>query len=259
MENEQVFGNGNNRVEAAAVILTPAAVHADPLAAMAAVSAAVTGSVVTIGRDDAEAAVNGAIVTILTENRPMAIGEALAVWVADNRDQRDAYGDNAATIGYLSEERFVTTDERFVTIGAVEGETEETPRTRRFRNGAAIIATAAGVTLTLATGESVQGMRAAIMAQGFALAEASADAHGEAAAARGAANSAAATFTDARLGAIVREHGYGYGGAARVAEAMGWITAESTKGQRLAAMNRARVAISRMKRRTGGEDHSTRA
>jgi hypothetical protein len=102
-------------------------------------------------------------------------------------------------------------------------------------------------------------MQAAILAQGYALAEASAAAHGSAAAARGAANSAAATVTDATLAGLVREHGSTYGGAAIIAEAMGWITAESTKGQRLAAMNRARVAISRMRRRTGGEDHSTRA
>jgi hypothetical protein len=251
METVQAFGNGNNRVEAAAVVLTPAMIHADPVAAMAAVSAAVTGSIVTIGRDDADAAVSAAIVTIL-ENGAMSIGDALAAYVATARDGRDDSGDNAATIGYLS-------DERFVTIAADEAGEDAAPRARSFKNGATITATAAGVTLTLATGETVQGMRAAILAQGYALAEASAAAHGSAAAARGAANSAAATVTDARLAALVREHGNAYGGAAIIAEAMGWITADSTKGQRLAAMNRARVAISRMKRRTGGEDHSTRA
>jgi len=251
MENDQAFGNGNNRVEAAAVTLTPAMIHADPLAAMAAVSAAVTGSIVTVGRDDAESAVNGALAVILTAGT-MTIGEALAAYVAENRDGRDDSGDNAATIGYLS-------DDRFGAITAEDAAEDAAPRVRRFSNGATITATAAGVTLTLATGEQVQGMRAAILAQGYALAEASAAAHGSAAAARGAANSAAATVTDARLAALVREHGNAYGGAAIIAEAMGWITADSTKGQRLAAMNRARVAISRMKRRTGGEDHSTQA
>ena len=245
------FGNGNNRVEAAAVTLTPAQIHADPLAAMAAVSAAVTGSVVTIGRDDAEAATSAAIVTIL-EQGAMTIGEALAAYVATARDGRDDQGDNAATIGYISEERFVT-------IAADEAGEDAAPRARRFANGSTITATAEGVTLTTASGAIVTGMEAAILAQGYALAEASAEAHGSAAAARGAANSAAATVTDATLAGLVREHGNTYGGAAIIAEAMGWITAESTKAQRLAAMNRARVAISRMKRRTGGEDHSTRA
>jgi hypothetical protein len=251
MENVQAFGNGNNRVAAAAVVLTPADIHADPVAAMAAVSAAVTGSIVTIGRDDADAAVSAAIVTIL-ENGAMTIGDALSAYTAAARDGRDDSGDNAATIGYLS-------DDRFVTITAEDAAEDAAPRARSFRNGATITATAEGVTLTTATGAIVTGMQAAILAQGYALAEASADAHGEAAAARGAANSAAATVTDARLGELVREHGNTYGGAAIIAEAMGWITAESTKAQRLAAMNRARVAISRMKRRTGGEDHSTRA
>ena len=251
MEKEQAFGNGSDRVAAAAVTLTPAQIHADPLAAMAAIGAAVTGSIVTVGRDDADAAVSGALVLIL-ERGAMTIGDALAAYVAGARDGRDDSGDNAATIGYLS-------DDRFAAITADETGEDAAPRARRFRNGATITATAAGVTLTTASGEQVTGMRAAILAQGYALAEASAAAHGAAAAARGAANSAAATVTDATLAALVREHGNTYGGAAIIAEAMGWITAESTKGQRLAAMNRARVAISRMRRRTGGEDHSTRA
>ena len=251
MENEQAFGNGSNRVEAAAVTLTPAQIHADPIAAMAAIGAAVTGSIVTVGRDNADAAVNGALVLIL-ERGAMTIGEALAAYVAGNRDGRDDQGDNAATIGYLS-------DDRFAAMTAEDAAEDAAPRERRFLNGASIAADAAGVTLTLATGEQVQGMQAVILAQGYALAEASAAAHGSAAAARGAANSAAATVTDATLAALVREHGNTYGGAAIIAKAMGWITEESTKGQRLAAMNRARVAISRMKRRTGGEDHSTRA
>lgn len=251
MENVQAFGNGNNRVEAAAVTLTPAQIHADPLAAMAAIGAAVTGSIVTVGRDDAEAAVNGALVLIL-ERGTMTIGEALAAYVATARDGRDDQGDNAATIGYLS-------DDRFGAMTAEDVAEDVAPRARRFANGATITATAEGVTLTTASGAIVTGMEAAILAQGYALAEASAEAHGSAAAARGAANSAAATVTDATLAGLVREHGNTYGGAAIIAEAMGWITAESTKAQRLAAMNRARVAISRMKRRTGGEDHSTRA
>jgi hypothetical protein len=251
METVQAFGKGNNRVAAAAVVLTPAQIHADPLAAMAAIGAAVTGSIVTVGRDDAEAAVNGALVIIL-ERGTMTAGEALAAYLSDAREARDGQGDNAATIGYLS-------DEAYGTLAAEDAAEDAAPRARRFSNGATITATAAGVTLTLATGEQVTGMRAAILAQGYALHESSAAAHGAAAAARGAANSAAATVTDATLAALVREHGSTYGGAAIIAEAMGWITAESTKGQRLAAMNRARVAISRMKRRTGGEDHSTRA
>ena len=251
MENEQAFGKGNNRIAAGRVTLTPAAITADPVAAGELVAAAVTGTIVTVSRDSAAAAVNGALAVILTRGT-MTIGKALRVYLSDTREARDAGGNNAATIGYLSEDRFVT-------MTADEAGEDAAPRTRSFRNGATITATAAGVTLTLATGETVQGMQAAILAQGYALAEASEAAHGSAAAARGAANSAAATVTDARLAELVREHGDTYGGAAIIAEAMGWITADSTKAQRLAAMNRARVAISRMKRRTGGEDHSTRA
>lgn len=116
-----------------------------------------------------------------------------------------------------------------------------------------------GATYTDASGASVYGMDAILAARSAALRDDTADEHGAAAAARGAKNQAASADTDAAVAAAYRADGGGKGYAARVAVALGWLSADATDAQRLAAMNRVRVAVARMNRRTDGENtHSAR-
>lgn len=116
-----------------------------------------------------------------------------------------------------------------------------------------------GATYTDADGATIYGMDAILAARSAALREDTADEHGQAAAARGAKNQAASAGTDAAVAAAYRADGGGKGYAARVALALGWLSADATPAQRLAAMNRVRVAVARMNRRTDGEDtHSAR-
>jgi hypothetical protein len=137
---------------------------------------------------------------------------------------------------------------------------------RRFADGSrfAIVYAADGydtdgATYTAPSGATLRGMDAILAARSAALREDTADEHGLAAAARGAKNQAASAGTDAAVAAAYRADGGGKGYAARIALALGWLTADATAAQRLAAMNRVRVAVSRMNRRTDGEDtHSAR-
>jgi len=116
-----------------------------------------------------------------------------------------------------------------------------------------------GATYTAADGATIRGMDAILTARSAALRDDTAAAHGSAAANRGAANQAASADTDAAVGAAYRADGGGKGYAARVAVALGWLAADATAAQRLAAMNRVRVAVARMMRRTDGENsHSAR-
>ena len=116
-----------------------------------------------------------------------------------------------------------------------------------------------GATYTAADGATIRGMDAILAARSAALRDDTAAEHGSAAANRGAKNQAASAGTDAAVAAAYRADGGGKGYAARIAVALGWLAADATAAQRLAAMNRVRVAVSRMNRRTDGEDtHSAR-
>lgn len=115
-------------------------------------------------------------------------------------------------------------------------------------------------TLTDGTGSVVAtGHDAIVAARTLALRDEVAASHGVAAANRGTANLARWEGRDDEVAAALREVGNGRGYALRLAVALGWVSEDATPADRLAAMNRARVAVARLHRRTNGdESHSSR-
>jgi hypothetical protein len=245
-------------------------------AALAAISAAISGTHVLAlaGRYDASdlageayaATLSGALVQDEDGTlRPIAtIGDALSVALAALRPQRTAVG--SVGVVYLSED---TDSEDGDTLGDTLADDADgwTGRdmSRRFADGARFAIAYAdgwdtdGATYTSADGATLRGGDAIRAARSAALREATDGAHGSAAAARGAKNQAASAGRDAEVAAALREIGQPKGYAEAIARRLGWLTADSTPAERLDAMNRARVAVNRLKRRTSGEDsHSAR-
>jgi hypothetical protein len=253
------------------------AVRADALGVMAAVRAAMTATdrLAVAGVADTDDLAAEAVAAILS-GVATTYGEALGAAVATLRDSRagvatDGDGDSdagRAVSVYLSAE-----------VGGDDGEgdtfgdmlaDDATPwlgrdLARRFADGGrfAVAYTADGwdtdgATYTDGDGATLRGGDAIRAARSAALLESTDDAHGAAAAARGAKNQAASVDRDAEVAAALRVVGQAKGYAAAVALHLGWITADSTPEQRADAMNRVRVAVSRLKRRTSGDSHSAR-
>lgn len=143
------------------------------------------------------------------------------------------------------------------------GEVEDAPMVRRFAGGAVFAAVIGDgertATLTLSTGEVLTGTAAILAARNLSLAEDTAGEHGAAAAARGAKNQAGSAARDLALADAVNAAGTGYGAAAEVARLMGWLTDEMPAADRAKVLNRARVALHRLGKRTAkGDTHSSR-
>lgn len=203
--------------------------------------------------------------------RPIAtIGDALSVALSRLRPTREGLtnrGGTGAVSVYLSEEDTSADDgDTFGDTLADDVSTwEGRDMARRFASGATFAIAYAqgwdteGATFTSADGDTLRGGDAIRAARTEALRESTEDAHGAAAAARGAVAQAKSADRDAMVAAALRVVGQPKGYAAKVAEHLGWITADSTKGERLAAMNRVRVAVSRLAARTDGDNsHSAR-
>lgn len=250
-----------------------AAAHADPLGVMAAVRAAMTATdrLAVAGVADTDDLAAEAVAQILA-GVATTYGEALGAAVAALRDSRAASADSSeesrGVSVYLSDH--ASEDEEGTTIGDTLAE-DTTPwigrdLSRRFADGGrfAIVYTADGwdtdgATYTDGDGATLRGGDAIRAARSAALLESTEGAHGTAAAARGAKAQAASVDRDAEVAAALRVVGKSKGYAAEVARLLGWVSDDSTKAQRLAAMNRVRVAVSRLADRTDGDNsHSAR-
>jgi hypothetical protein len=184
------------------------------------------------------------------------------------RPNRDTIGDDADAVGYMSEDigDGLTLADTAAAIADDAAEYVATGTARGFADGSRFAIVYAGgydadtATLTAADGEVLAtGRDAIIAARTLALRDEVAASHGVAAANRGAANLAAWEGRDDEVAAALRNAGTGKGYALRVAVALGWVGADSTPADRLAAMNRARVAVARLRRRTNPADsHSSR-
>ena len=255
MSEAHAYGNNRDRIAAGSITLGDAATlrtDAGATAALAAIREALTGSIITVARESAEAVTHAAYAVALAARAPITAAEALRIVVAENRDGRDDGGDDAASVSLTDEHGAVEAPSLMLTDA--EASRSVTIGGARFTIRGTDGDTAA---LVYADGSAVTGSAAIIAAQALRLAVESEAAHGSAAAARGAKNSATATVTDSVMAALIREHGSARGYALRIAEALGWITAEASAEEREAAGERVRQAVRRMRRRTG-EDHSTR-
>ena len=256
-----------NATAAGAVIL------GDDLAAWDAIGAAVAANgsarfaVATVGDGDDLAAESFA--AWLSAGRPAwSAYDAILAGVAALRPTRsDNRGESeTAYMSTPTADGMTLGDDLAASIADAPAVYAATGTARRFADGSAFsIAYADGydaetATLTGETGEVIAtGHDAIVAARTLALRDEVAENHGDAAAARGAANIARWEGRDDEVAAALREVGNGRGYALRLAVALGWVGEDATPADRLAAMNRARVAVARLHRRTnGGESHSSR-
>lgn len=246
---------------------------ADALGVLAA-SVGASDRFALVGTADADDIAAEGFAAWLAAGSPAAwtIGDAIRAAIASLRPSREGLDDSEGEHGLAVYASSATADG--LTIGDAmdaiaddrTGYAVRTDGARRFADGSrfAIVYAADGydtdgATYTAPSGATLRGMDAILAARSAALREDTADEHGVAAAARGAKNQAASADTDAAVAEAFRADGGGKGYAARIALALGWLTADATDADRLAAMNRVRVAVSRMRRRTNGEDtHSAR-
>jgi len=194
--------------------------------------------------------------------------DAILAGVAALRPSRsDEHGaDEVAYMSTTTAEGMTLGDDLAASVADSPAVYAATGTARRFADGSRFaIAYADGydaesATLTDGTGSVVAtGRDAIIAARTLALRDEVAASHGVAAANRGTANLARWEGRDDEVAAALREVGNGRGYALRLAVALGWIGEDATPAERLAAMNRARVAVARLHRRTnGGESHSSR-
>ena len=247
---------------------------ADALAVLAA-SVSASARLALLGTGDADDIAAEGYAAWLTAGKPSAwtIADAIRAGVASLRPSREGLTDDEGGDYGLAVYASASTADGLTIGDAMDAIADDstgyrvaTDGVRSFADGGRFAIVYAvdgydtdGATYTDASGASVYGMDAILAARSAALREDTADEHGLAAAARGAKNQAASAGTDAAVAAAYRADGGGKGYAARVAVALGWLSADATDAQRLAAMNRVRVAVARMNRRTDGEDtHSAR-
>lgn len=248
------------------------AVRRDALGVMAALRAASTATdrLAVAGVADTDDLVAEAVAAILS-GVATTYGEALGVAVAALRDSRSGSADSSeesrGVSVYLSATDGDTDDGDTIGDTLADDTTAWVGRdlSRRFADGARFAIVYAdgwdtdGATYTSADGATMSGAAAIAAARTAALHEATAGEHGAAAAARGAVAQAKSADRDEAVAEALRVVGQGRGYAEAVAQHMGWITPDSTPAQRLAAMNRARVAVSRLGKRTDGDNsHSAR-
>jgi hypothetical protein len=253
---------------------TGAVILRDDLAAWDAIAAAVAANgsarFAVAGVADADDLAAESYAVWLGAGRPiMTAYDAVLAGVAALRPSRvNATGD-AAEVAYMSTatgEGMTLADDLAASIADAPAVYAATGTGRRFSDGSSFaIAYADGydaesATLTAADGRAIAtGRDAIVAARTLALRDEVAASHGVAAANRGTANLARWEGRDDEVAAALREVGNGRGYALRLAVALGWIGEDATPADRLAAMNRARVAVARLHRRTnGGESHSSR-
>lgn len=273
---------GQDRTSAQRAAISADSARTDSAATLAAITAAISGSdMLALGgaydRSDLAgeayaAALGGALVHPKGEApRPIAtIGDAIGVALATLRPSRAgvASDDSSGAVSvYMSATDEASDDGDTIGDSIADDATPWIGRdlSRRFADGARFAIVYAdgwdtdGATYTAADGATLRGGDAIAAARTAALRESTAGEHGAAAAARGAKNQARSADTDALVAAALRVVGQGRGYAAAAALHLGWITADSTPAQRADAMNRVRVAVSRLKRRTDGDNsHSAR-